>query len=452
MTITESVGTSVLTDLLDSAAARHPYAPALRDAAGGWTYGELDAASHACAAWLASRGVSAGDRVICRAGNVREFVALLFGTLRVGAIFVPINPEMRRYHLSSVIEDADPWLVVTSDDDVATLTEITARPVAGLSEVRAALKSAGSRPVARYPHPRVDGDSIALLIYTSGSTAAPKAVVSPNRAVVFAAEAIAARLRYRDDDVVLCAIPLAFDYGLYQVFLSILAGANLVLGDPSGHVRLIPTIHEHGVTVIPVVPSLAQMLVRLAARHTAIPPVRLFTNTGAALTAPMIASLRAGFPYASVVPMFGITECKRVTISEYDGDIARPGSSGRALDGTTLLILDDNGQPLPAGQVGEIAVQGPHVMAGYWRSPVAHRPAVPPRSGDRDRHAAHRRLRPGRRRRATCTSRAAATTCSSAVACGSARWRSRRPRPTSRAWWPRRYCHRTVPATPCCSR
>lgn len=374
MTITEALRASAVTELLDEAAASTPYAPAVHDATGGWTYAELDAASHVCARWLANRGVTTGDRVICRVGNVREFVALLFGTLRRGAIFVPINPEMRHYHLSSVLADADPMLVVTGDDDVATLSEVTDRLVVGISDLRAELGShdlrAPGRPaggsVSRRP---VGGDAIALLIYTSGSTAAPKAVISPHRTVLFAAEAIAARLRYRADDVILTAIPLAFDYGLYQVFLSVIAGAHLVLGEPTGHVRLISTIHQHGVTVVPVVPSLADMLVRLAARHTAVHPVRLFTNTGAALTAPTIAGLRAGFPHASVVPMFGITECKRVTIAEYDGDLQRPGALGRALDGTELLILDEDGAPVPPGMVGEIAVRGPHVMGGYWRAP-----------------------------------------------------------------------------------
>lgn len=365
MTVTQSVRASVITGVLDEAAAHSPYAPAVSDAAGGWTYAELDLASHACAAWLAGHGVGPGDRVLCRVGNVREFVALLFGTLRCGAIFVPINPEMRRYHLRSVIADAEPRLVVTTDTDLANLAEVTTCHLTGLAEVRAALTQ---RP-GSYPRATATGDDVALLIYTSGSTAAPKAVISPHRAVLFAAQAIAVRLRYRDDDVILAAIPLAFDYGLYQIFLAMLAGAQLVLREPAGHVGLIPAIHQHGVTVIPVVPSFAEMLVRLAARYHETPPVRLFTNTGAALTAPLIAALRAQFPYASVVPMFGITECKRVSISDYDGDLTRPGSVGRPLGGTQLLILDDQGVPVPAGQVGEIAVRGLHVMGGYWRAP-----------------------------------------------------------------------------------
>ncbi|WP_232534151.1 class I adenylate-forming enzyme family protein [Plantactinospora sp. KBS50] len=304
-----------------------------------------------------------------RIGNTREFLALLFGTLARGAVFVPVNPEMRAYHLRSVLADAQPRVVVSLDADLPAVAELTSYDVRPVAELRRALAAgpgmpAGPAPVADDP------DRTALLIYTSGSTAAPKAVVSPHRAVVFATRAIAARLRYRPEDVVLVAIPLAFDYGLYQVFLGLLAGAHLVLGEPAQHVRLMSTVLEHGVTVVPVVPSLAEMLVRLAGRRAgAAPPVRMFTNTGAALTPGHAAGLRQAFPSAAVVPMFGTTECKRITVAEPDGDLARPGSVGRALDGTEVLILDDAGHPLPAGHDGEIAVRGPHVMAGYWRAP-----------------------------------------------------------------------------------
>ncbi|MEV0001614.1 AMP-binding protein [Micromonospora sp. NPDC050980] len=362
-----------VTDLLWATAARRPAAPAVTDPDGRWSYADLAAAAESCAAWLAGLGVRPGDRVVGRVGNVREFLALLFGTLRRGAVFVPVNPEVRPYLLRGVLADAEPRLVVSVDADLPSVAALTPVPVRPLTELRRVVAGGPAAPSAAGPSGADDPDRIALLIYTSGSTAAPKAVVSPHRTVLFATRAVGARLAYRSDDVVLVAVPLAFDYGLYQIFLALAAGAHLVLADPALHVRLVTTIAQHGVSVVPVVPSLAETLVRLADRHVrrhgAAPPVRLFTNTGAALTPGHAAGLRRAFPGAAVVPMFGTTECKRITIAEPDGDLTRPGSVGRALDGTEVLVLDDDGHPLPAGHTGEIVVRGPHVMAGYWRAP-----------------------------------------------------------------------------------
>src|SRR5207302_199156 len=98
-------------------------------------------------------------------------------------------------------------------------------------------------------------------IYTSGSTAAPKAVMLPQGPVAYAAAAIQAVLGYRDEDVVFCRVPLSFDYGLYQVFLCALAGAELALAADEPEFRLLQQIRSAGATVFPAVPSLAAALV-----------------------------------------------------------------------------------------------------------------------------------------------------------------------------------------------
>ncbi|MEU2793390.1 class I adenylate-forming enzyme family protein [Streptomyces sp. NPDC007100] len=380
--------TGTVHGLLAAAVAARPGAPAVRDASGSWTYAELDAWSRAYADWLDARGLRRGDRILVRMGNVRAFTALFFGALRRGIVFVPVNPAMKRFHLATVVPDCEPALLVAHDaQDAAVLRELTDRPVHTPEEVhRAAGDLYAAGPAG---HDGTGGgartDDPVLLIYTSGSTSAPKAVLSTHAPVVFATRAIAARLRYRADDVVLVAVPLSFDYGLYQILLSVFAGAEAVLTEPDRHVRLLGTLHDHRVTVVPLVPSLGEMLLKLAARdRREAPPVRLFTNTGAALTAPVIAHLRAAFPHAAIAPMFGTTECKRITVLEPDGDLARPGSVGRALDGTEVLILDDDGRALPPGTVGEIAVRGPHVMSGYWRAPeqTALRFRPDPATGD----------------------------------------------------------------------
>ncbi|MEV7602199.1 AMP-binding protein [Kitasatospora sp. NPDC089797] len=374
---------TLVTDLLDATAAARPDAPAVRDDDGAWSYAELASASRTVAARLRGPGgVRPGDRVVLRLGNRREFAALYYGVLRAGAVAVPLNPEMKPFVLRGVLADAAPAVVVLDPAEaepvraaVAACGARAAAPAELLAEEGVSEHGPGAvRPAA---------DAVAQLIYTSGSTSAPKGVVCTHRQVVFAARAIARRLGYRPDDVVLTALPLSFDYGLYQLLLAAIGGSALVLTDAGAPVRALTALRAHRATVVPVVPSLAELLCRLAARGAAPEHVRLFTNTGAALAGPTIEALRSGFPGAAVVAMYGITECKRVTVAEPDVDRERPGSVGRALDGTTVEVLDEQGRPLPPGEVGEIVVGGPHVMAGYWNAPglTAHRYRPDPRTG-----------------------------------------------------------------------
>ncbi|MFE9632762.1 class I adenylate-forming enzyme family protein [Streptomyces sp. NPDC006463] len=374
-------GTLVI-DLLDAAAAAHPAATAVRDASGAWSYAELADASRTVAARLrGSQGVAPGDRVVLRLGNRREFVALYYGVLRAGAVAVPLNPELKAFVLHGVLADAAPAVVVLDPSEAEPVREAVAacgaRPVTPAELLDRPAPHVGTDVDAyvdtnTVPGPgpgRPDADAIAQLIYTSGSTSAPKGVVCTHRQVVFAARAIARRLDYRPQDVVLAALPLSFDYGLYQLLLAAIGGSEVVLADAAAPVRVLTVLRECRVTVVPVVPSLAEMLCRLAARAAPPEHVRLFTNTGAALAGSTVAALRSGFPGAAVVAMYGITECKRVTIAEPDADRERPGSVGLPLDGTTVEVLDEQGRAVPPGELGEIVVGGPHVMTGYWNAP-----------------------------------------------------------------------------------
>jgi acyl-CoA synthetase (AMP-forming)/AMP-acid ligase II len=111
------------------------------------------------------------------------------------------------------------------------------------------------------------------------------------------------------------------------------------------------------------------------------PPLRLVTNTGAAMPTSTVAELRAAIPGLSVQLMYGLTECKRVAVMPPDEDLRRPGACGRALPGTEVTVRGDAGEPLPAGEVGEFVVRGPHVMAGYWNRPEATAERFPRRYG-----------------------------------------------------------------------
>jgi amino acid adenylation domain-containing protein len=346
-------------DILATAVADRPDRPALRYAGDAWSYAELAAQVESTAGWLAGRGVRPGDRVLVQLPSRPQLVTLFWAVTGLGAVFVPINPAMKQFHLRCVIADSAPVLAVVESGTIPGV------PTVELADLPRAGAAQPERPAGLAPEPAQP----AIFIYTSGSTAAPKAVVLPHAPVAFAAQAIQRVLGYRPDDVVFCRLPLSFDYGLYQILLAALAGAELVLAADEPEVRLLRQLRTAGATVFPAVPSLAGVLVKLVARDPGPTRLRMVTNTGAALPDAVIDALRAGFPGIQVVRMYGTTECKRISIMPPDEQFERPGSVGRALPGTRVAVLDADGRELPPGEVGEIVVTGPHVMAGYHNQP-----------------------------------------------------------------------------------
>ncbi|MFC9249580.1 AMP-binding protein [Streptomyces sp. NPDC057136] len=357
----------MLHELLDETASATPDALAVRDTRESWTYRQLAEQSHAFAHWLTARGVVRGERILVQLPNMRELVAMFYGCARLGVVMVPLNPCMKEFHLRSVIEDSEPRLAVVEEPAVAALRELSGLPVHGVGAVWSELAALGG--AVQTADSGAQPSDLGVLIYTSGSTAAPKAVMCPQAQMTFAARAIQEELGYRADDVVYCRVPLSFDYGLFQILLSCLAGAELVLAGGQVDIKLLSEIREYGATVFPAVPSLAQVLVRLGERDPGETRLRMFTNTGAALQQMTIDGLRRSFPGASVVRMFGTTECKRISVMPPDLEHERPDSVGRPLPGTQVVVLDEAGAALPPGESGEITVTGPHVMAGYWRAP-----------------------------------------------------------------------------------
>lgn len=362
------MSSELLSDLLDATAAARPDAPAVDDGTTCRTYREVRDASVRLAGRLRADGVRRGDRVLVALPTDADLPALLYAVARAGAVFVVVRTPAPDVALAHVLDDAEPALVLTDDAALGELARARHVPVRGAADLaRAATGDDGDEPVGPGP---LAVDPVCL-IYTSGSTGMPKAVVSTHAQVTFAVRAIQSELRYRPDDVVHDVLPTSFDYGLYQIFLSTVAGARLRLGDPAETGgRLLVSLVESGATVLPCVPSLAINLVRLLGRPTAPrPPLRLVTNTGAAMPPEVLAGLRRLLPGLTVQLMFGLTECKRAAIMPPDEDLRRPGACGRALPGTEIFTVDADGRRQPAGVTGELVVRGPHVMAGYWRRP-----------------------------------------------------------------------------------
>ncbi|MEU0049077.1 class I adenylate-forming enzyme family protein [Streptomyces sp. NPDC006309] len=362
----------LLHELLEAAADRSPRSAALSSRDRSLTYAELATASTRTAAFLQREGLRRGDRIVVTAADGIGIAVLVYAASRLGAVFSVLHEQVRGGPLEHVLRDCGPKLLVSDDPDAGqTAAEHDVRFLRLDELVRTALDADTDASLTPTGQGALAVDPVSL-IYTSGTTSLPKAVVSTHQQVIFAVSAIQECLEYRSDDVVYCPLPLSFDYGLYQVYLAALSGARLHLGTVAeAGPPLVRSLEDAGATVLPAVPSIADRLAWLLRRSSSGGPsrLRLLTNTGAALSETTMSGLRAALPQLRIQVMYGLTECKRTAIMPPDGDLDHPGSCGLPLPGTEVFVIDDDGNRLPPGQIGQFVVRGPNVMAGYWKRP-----------------------------------------------------------------------------------
>jgi len=356
---------------LRRAAAQAPNKEALVAGDRRMTFAELDVAANALAVRLHALGVARGDRVAVLLPNGAEAAVAIYGTLRAGAAFVPLNPTIKADKLAYVLADCASTAVVT-DDALAPLAEQARGQAPSVREVLRADDGADA-PTGPLPAPPISVD-LAAIVYTSGSTGRPKGVTLTHANMTFAAGAIVTYLGMRAHDRVLCVIPLSFDYGLYQLLMCVRLGATLVLERGFAFPgRVLELLAREEITGLPGVPTIFQVLASAGAGGVAhdLPELRFLTNTAAALAPATIAALQAAFPAVRLYSMYGLTECKRVSYLPPEQLDARPDSVGIPIPGTEAWIEDDAGARRQPGAVGELVVRGAHVMQGYWNDPEA---------------------------------------------------------------------------------
>jgi acyl-CoA synthetase (AMP-forming)/AMP-acid ligase II len=299
----------------------------------------------------------------------------VYGTSLAGGVFVPINPETPVSKLNYLLDDCTPRLVITQSK-LFTKIKQAQESSQHSPMVLLADDCFSNLELETYDHSEIIAPSsipndLAALIYTSGSTGEPKGVMLPHSAMVFTAGCLVEYLRLTNQDRILCALPLSFDYGLYQILMGMFVGCCVVIQPEFKFPgRLVQSLSEERVTVFPAVPTTFATLLQLHDRKPLeFPHVQRITNTAAALPADQIPKLQEIFPNSLVFKMYGLTECKRVSYLEPELVHQYPSSVGQAIPGTEVSILNDDGEKVPTGETGILHVRGPHVMAGYWNKP-----------------------------------------------------------------------------------
>jgi amino acid adenylation domain-containing protein len=352
------------------------------------TYDQLEAHSDAIAQHLVAAGIARGDRVMIFADNTVETVVSFWAVLKANAVVCVVNPLTKRDKLGYLLDDCRPTALITETRLYATFSE----PVRHCPSLRRVIVSgaiedgdlAGLPNAARWdaavvgepgaPPARscIDID-LAAIVYTSGSTGDPKGVMLTHRNMTAACTSIASYLAVREDEVILNVLPLAFDYGLYQMIMAVRAGARLVLERSFAFpAEVLRRIAEERVTGLPGVPTIFSRLLGLKSlKDYDLSSIRYVTNTGAALPVRHLLLLQDLFPGARIYSMYGLTECKRCTYLPPEDLNRKPSSVGIAIPNTEMWIVDEKDQRVGPGVVGQLVIRGATVMKGYWGKPDA---------------------------------------------------------------------------------
>jgi amino acid adenylation domain-containing protein len=345
------------------------------------TYRELDELANALAHTLVARGVERGDRVVVFADNTIATVISFWAVLKASAIVSIVNPLTKTDKLAYLLDDCRAKVLVTDSH----LANVFAPAVARGKHVACVIASGAAVPgvmafadataarTAEPPRRRCIDVDLASIIYTSGSTGEPKGVMLTHRNMLTACASISEYLRIAEDEVILCALPLAFDYGLYQMIMAFAAGARLVLERSfTFPAEVLNHVAAERVTGFPGVPTIFAVLAGMKSLSSFdLSSIRYVTNTAAALPVKHITMLRELFPTARIYSMYGLTECKRCTYLPPEDIGRKPESVGIAIPNTELWLVDEADRRLGPDQVGQLVIRGATVMKGYWEKPEA---------------------------------------------------------------------------------
>ena len=352
------------------------------------TYAELDAHSNAIANHLQATGVVRGDRVVIFGDNTVETVVGFWAALKANAIVCLVNPLTKRGKLEYLLNDCSPAAMITDghlrhifDEPARACRSLSSIIISGeigdadLAELHVAVrwKRAIIAGRDRAPARKCIDIDLATIVYTSGSTGDPKGVMLTHRNMLTACTSISSYLSIEKNDVILNVLPLAFDYGLYQMIMAFSAGARLVLERSFAFpAQILALIAKEGATGLPGVPTLFAMLSGLKSiGQYDLSSLRYVTNTGAALPVKHIRMLRKLVPAASIYSMYGLTECKRCTYLPPEDIDRKPLSVGIAIPNTEIWLIDEEDNRVDPGGIGQLVVRGATVMQGYWGKPEA---------------------------------------------------------------------------------
>ncbi|WBL79158.1 malonyl-CoA synthase [Bradyrhizobium xenonodulans] len=336
------------------------------------SYGDLIARAGQMANVLVARGVKPGDRVAVQVEKSVANIVLYLGTVRAGAVYLPLNTAYTLNELDYFIGDAEPSLVVCDPAKAEGLAPIAAKVKAKVETLgpdgRGSLTDAADKASHEFTTVSRANDDLAAILYTSGTTGRSKGAMLTHDNLASNSLSLVGYWRFTDKDVLIHALPIYHTHGLFVATNVTLFSRASMIFLPKLDPELIIKLMARATVLMGVPTFYTRLLQNAALSRETTKHMRLFISGSAPLLAETHREWSARTGHA-VLERYGMTETNMNTSNPYDGERV-PGAVGFPLPGVTVRVTEpDTGKELPREEIGMIEVKGPNVFKGYWRMP-----------------------------------------------------------------------------------
>jgi len=358
-------------------AAPRKLATLCRDSA--LTYAELHGLTNRLANSLTTLGVGPGDRVAVMLPNGPDFIVAYYATLRLGGIVVPINTLLREAEVCYELQDSEAKVLIVWEGVAEEAMRAFARApacryclVAGerIPEGAHSLQGLLSGAWPSFEPCHREGQDTAVILYTAGTTGQPKGAELTHDNLSSNTLATITLMGLRPDDVVMAALPLHHSFGQTCCMNAALAaGATLSCMAEFSATEMLERFSRERITVFAGVPTMYYYLTRRVGEAAPVHNLRLCITGGAPMPIWILHEFEKRFG-VTVLEGYGLSETSPVASFNVRGQPRKVGSIGVPIPGVQMRIVDEAGQELPPGEIGEIVIRGPNVMKGYYRRPA----------------------------------------------------------------------------------
>ncbi len=381
--------TTFVHHFLEDSAQKYPERQAFFANDQWYTFKYIDENANQLAHYFIENGIRRGDRIALMIENSVDYVISYYAILKCGATTVALNTELTSENLDYILQDCDVNVVLVnrkllkrirplyeSKDTIRHLLIWTERGKVKVNEQPGKLLSFLPEAIENYSTKPVDVKiidlDVASIVYTSGSTGKPRGATLSHLNIVTNTRSIVEYLRMTKEDRVMVILPFYYIYGKSLLNTHFFVGGSVVVDNRFLYPNVVlKTMQEQEVTGFSGVPSTFSILLnRSDVRNFKFETLRYVTQAGGAMAPAVQKEVAALFDPAKLFIMYGATEASaRLSYLDPEALPRKWGSIGKGIPNVDLFIADSQGNPLPAGEQGEIAARGANLMSGYWNHP-----------------------------------------------------------------------------------